>query len=107
MGLVGLAWASVMSLCSLSLFYLRFCRCTRAVAQMRLTSGHGCAQFAPAAAISFFRGRQALCNMCVCLWVLCAGQSIILMQLPALQDITALKNIQSVNGDIQLYLLPK
>lgn len=45
--------------------------------------------------------------MCVCLWVLCAGQSIILMQLPALQDITALKNIQSVNGDIQLYLLPK
>jgi hypothetical protein len=36
-----------------------------------------------------------------------AGQSIILMQMPSLQDITALKNIQSVNGDIQLYLLPK
>jgi hypothetical protein len=35
------------------------------------------------------------------------GSSIVFMQLPALQDITALRNIQAVGGDLELYLIPK
>lgn len=44
--------------------------------------------------------------VCLCLPVH-AGMSVILMQLPAVQDILALRNLQAANGDLQLWLLPK
>jgi hypothetical protein len=36
-----------------------------------------------------------------------AGMSITFMQLPQLQDITALRNIKAAGGDLQIYLVPK
>ena len=48
-------------------------------------------------------------NLVVLLWLalLPAGSSVILMQLPALQDIAALRGLTAVTGDLQLWLLPK